>query len=317
MAAMTEVNERDIDFLLAEEIECNPDFAAWLLTAVGCPGSGWQDIISIQRSVTTVHGETDVLVVVRVSGGGRRALMLENKISASFTEGQPERYRLRGEAGIAEGNWDSFRTVLLAPRKYIDGVTDGTFDHTVVYEDIDAQFAAMPSGPRRDFKRRILAFALGKTKQPWVRKIDPHITRFFADLRTLAAEMFPDIPFPADKAGRAPTSTWLMVTVAKHPRSRVTLQVKPGNGNVDLHFAALPVGELRTLVSDILPPGADTVEFRRPGAISSAIRFSHPSMDVRQPFADQEALAAPMVESAHVLWQFAKKHKDLLKRGLT
>lgn len=312
---MTEVSERDLDFLLAEEVECNPSFAAWLLDLTDGEGS----IVSIARSVATAYGETDLLIVHEDPEGSRRAIMIENKVAAAFQEFQAERYRRRGEAGVAEGEWASFCTVLIAPRKYLSDVAEGDFDKLLAYEDIDAFLATMPSNPRTAFKRRIIAQALGKSKTPWVKKVDADLTQFFSELREFAIARYPSLPYPPDRQPRAPTSTWLMVTVGKYPRSRLTLELKPEGGHVDLHFSALPADKLRTILCDRLPQGATTVQFGRHGTskVSSAIRFVLTPLDVRAPFAGQETLAEAYAEKSDVLLRFHKDNDSLFTAGLS
>ena len=311
--SFVEVSERDLDFLFAEEIECNPAFSTWLLRRSGSPGRNWEDIIRIGRSVTTALGETDLLVVHQEPDGGQRAIMIENKIAASFTPFQSERYRRRGREGVAAGEWASFRTVLLAPAHYCDSIDLPDFDEVIAYEEVLEFMGTLPPNPRHAFKCRILAAALGKAKQPYVKKPDFHMSQFFTELRRYAEAQFPDLPIPPDKAARGAVSTWLMLPMGSIlGASRLTLEIKPYGGNVDLRFTSLRLAELRSIVKGRLPDGAETVAAKK----SSAIRFMHAPMDVRRPFSGQEHLAWPLIESAHKLWVFVQEDRQHIETAL-
>src|ERR1700756_3900990 len=97
--SFVDVTERDMDFLFAEELECDPVFRAWFLDRTGS-SEGAQGLLRVGRSISTRHGETDLLLVHRAHDGSRRAVMIENKVAAAFMPLQAERYRLRGEGGF-------------------------------------------------------------------------------------------------------------------------------------------------------------------------------------------------------------------------
>lgn len=97
-----DISERDMDFLLAEEIECDREFVCWLIRRTGGVADGAM-VVRMGRSVVTRHGESDLVVVVSMPDGGTRALMIENKIAAPFTRLRAERYRIRGREGIISG----------------------------------------------------------------------------------------------------------------------------------------------------------------------------------------------------------------------
>src|SRR5437868_3403456 len=110
-----DISERDLDFVLAEEIECSQSFRSWFLERTGATPEHIHKILRLERSISTQDGETDLLVVHGDANALRRALLIENKIAASFTRLQPERYTVRGEKGIRAGDWTEFTTVLVAP----------------------------------------------------------------------------------------------------------------------------------------------------------------------------------------------------------
>jgi len=117
--AVDSVCERDIDLLFLVELFGSPRFRQRLINYA----AGWSEraFVGAWRGFLGPSGdETDILLVVDSETLGQAALMIENKIDAIFQDRQAERYRERGEDGVASGLWDTFRTVLFAPRLYLE-----------------------------------------------------------------------------------------------------------------------------------------------------------------------------------------------------
>ncbi len=304
-----DVCERDLDFVLAEEIECSQSFRSWFLVRTGAvPEKG--ELIRLGRSVSTQHGETDLLVVHGGANGLRRALLIENKIAASFMERQPERYRVRGDAGIRDGDWEEFATVLVAPTLYLKDVPEKKFDYQVSYEECEKALAG--ADLRAEFKRRIFRAACSKARRPWNKIVDLALTEWFKEARSFAVGRFPDLPLAAEGGGRAPSSKWITFAVRGFPQSRVIVEIKPHNGIVDLRFSGVEIGDLRRELSALEPDGTDTVVAGK----SVAIRTLHPKVNTDQPFFGQEEILLPMLASADQLRKFAEEHKEKINRLL-
>ena len=301
--SFVDVSERDMDFLFAEELECDPTFRAWFLGRTG-GSEGKGGLLRVGRSISTAQGETDLLMVHATANGSRRAVMIENKVAAPFMRLQPERYRLRGEKGVEHGDWDEFATVLIAPLRRLEGVPAGTFDHHVSYEECEAALGG--SNARVDFKRRVLRAACGKARVPWIASIDVAVTAWFKAARRFGVMEFPDLPLAAEGRGRPATSTWLVFRLRAFPQSRVLIEIKPMNGVVDLRFTDVAIGEMRRTLTS-LPDGADTVAATSGKSVS--IRFSHPPATLANPFPGQEETLRPMLASADKLLRYAATHE--------
>lgn len=185
------VQEHHIDFLLEEEFVCNPSFLTWFLENVQWhPHAAWNgpdthkfmkphdewDCKAV-RSVTTGDGETDVLVIYRsASTPGRTAILIENKIRASFQPGQPERYRKRGDEGKENGDWNLYWTCLIAPERYPQ--RDKDFNAGVSLEKLLAFFSGQE--PRSLFKAGVIRRALHHFQQTGVQVKDGTMTNFRA-----------------------------------------------------------------------------------------------------------------------------------------
>jgi hypothetical protein len=310
--SFVDVCERDLDFVLAEEIECSQSFRSWFLERTGS-SPDVRELLRVGRSVTTQHGETDLLVVHGGANGVRSALLIENKIAASFTELQPERYRVRGNEGKKNGEWTDFATVLIAPELYLKDVHDNKFDYHVSYEDCEK--ALNGADLRAQFKRRIFRAACEKAKRPWDKIVDLALTEWFKEARSFAAGRFPDLPLPAEgDGGRAPTSKWITFPVRGFPQSRVIVEIKPHNGVVDLRFVGVTTGDLRRELETLKPFGAESHEAK--SGKSASLRTRHQKVNTDQPFFGQKEILEPMLASADQFRKFAEEHKERIMRLL-
>jgi hypothetical protein len=119
------IEERELDLLLLLELHTSPTFRDLVFKQV--TRCSERKFVGAWRSVSNHLGETDLLLLSEVEGKGRVAIMIEDKIDASFQHEQAERYRQRGQQGVAYGMWDLFYTCLFCPMKYAP-VTDANCD---------------------------------------------------------------------------------------------------------------------------------------------------------------------------------------------
>jgi hypothetical protein len=114
------IYERDVDVVLAEEFYANDQFANWALSQSKSFSLDDTKVVEVSVSLSDRDGESDLVVVFERINGGRIALLVEDKIDAQFQPDQLNRYRRRGDSGIAAGSWKEFEVVLFAPRSYIE-----------------------------------------------------------------------------------------------------------------------------------------------------------------------------------------------------
>lgn len=208
------VGERDIDFLLLEELRCSSVFRdRFLRTAAAKMGiarlpSDGAVFHSVHRTGLS-SGETDLQVEFSsesTKGNGTHAVLIEDKIDAEFSDRtkcgskQTERYRAEIAANIASGRWVAAVVMLVAPQAYLDSVDATLFDATVSYESISGWFAeaiAAGSGELRrrlEHRRQIPQAAILRLRRGWERQPDQQVgsiwrlyhqiaTRDYADLR--------------------------------------------------------------------------------------------------------------------------------------
>lgn len=156
-----QVNERQLAFMVLEELACSPSFGRWFLGQTGHSGPGTLELLHLLQPTSTDDGETDFLVV-HVTPRGRRALLIDNKLGAAFTQSQPARFRSRGQTGIAAGCWQEFATVLAAPLHYLTDASEAGFDHKVPYETIRQAIAEHGDPARIACKLQLLDCAIAK-----------------------------------------------------------------------------------------------------------------------------------------------------------
>lgn len=127
------VQERDIDLLLIEQLHTCLAFGDWLVGRMGMSGA---IVMTARHSVYREHGETDVLVIVRL-GDENVALMIEDKIGAAMQPDQGERYHLRGRILCEEGTVSRYKTILCAPAGYLASLPkDEGWDYRLSLEEI-------------------------------------------------------------------------------------------------------------------------------------------------------------------------------------
>ena len=181
---LSPVEERHLDYILEEEFCVSSEFLTFFIEQArlsATDGSRIPAPIQEQgcravRSVTTESGESDVLVTYRSTAPLPIAIVIEDKIRASFQPDQPARYRARGEAG--KGTlWSEYWTCLIAHQKYAS--SPGDFDAIVTLQQLQSYFTQRPD-VRSQFRAQMLAQAIQKYETTGLQKKDDNVTRFRA-----------------------------------------------------------------------------------------------------------------------------------------
>jgi hypothetical protein len=271
--AIQRIEERDIDLLLLEELGCNPDFLAWMLTRLKIEPSS---LIQVEHSVFTVNSESDLIISYQ-SGNQIHAVLIEDKIAANFTKDQDQNYRFRGEHGIEQGNWQKFTTALIAPSLYINSASSTLFEHKITFEEVDEVFANMEQTPRIAYRRMMLAKAIEKKSKPSSAKIiSESNTAFFRSYRRLANDLFPELPFKEEVA-RTPKNYWVMFNFSFLP-SNFLIELKAQTGVVDLRLHGVTQVDLLKNGRSLVGSSMTTTQAKASSSVRMIERFS---MDVR------------------------------------
>ena len=240
------IQEFWIDFLLEEEFRSDPFFVRSFLGAAGLAVTP-DRLQDVTHSLNDEYGEADLVVTF---GGepdcSTHVLLIENKITAGFQPRQAERYRERGVSGCLTGKWSSFRTVLVAPQRFIHN--DHGFDASISLEQI-AEWVCLGDDPRRAFKIERLQRAIDKRNATGVQIVDPTMTAFrewYCDHLIKCESGF--IP-PAPRAAYW-GDNWMEWTSDRLPKfARFRHRTK--TGMLDLSFAGMTADELGPLTGSL------------------------------------------------------------------
>lgn len=164
--SMPAPTEKELDLVLASELENNAAFLEWFISHTKFFDRGarysncrtnhpWgthpfpiTDPVTGATETTMRQSETDVLLVLSTQDGRLLGVHIENKIGVGkFTARQPEMYPHRAAHWLGNakyGNYSEFDTVLLAPRAFRERNESqaGNFGCFIAHEDV-AQFIPM------------------------------------------------------------------------------------------------------------------------------------------------------------------------------
>src|SRR3569623_1068196 len=136
------MQERDLDHIILEEQHSNTSFSDWLAKQLGLETFTFAKAThSVSAKANAKWGETDVLAFFSKSNE-RIAVLIEDKISANFTERQAQRYHDRAKEYVRNGEATRYLTVLIAPQDYLAGVPkDDPWQKTISFEMLLDWFA--------------------------------------------------------------------------------------------------------------------------------------------------------------------------------
>jgi hypothetical protein len=289
------VTERDIDLLLLEEVLSSPDFVKSLFQLV-LPHTEISEPTAWHSVSDPELGESDLVIRAKLPTGTTVALLIENKVDAPPQPDQSARYRARGDIGIKESLWDSYRTLIIAPIRYLDSDAESKlYDAKLSYEEVCNRLSRNePNSPRVSFKLSLLRQAIEQNRRGYNPKINEQITRFFHDYWLLSQRHFPELN-AEDPGPRTATSTWISFRPEGISGKRKVWH-KIDYAEVDLELA-FPATELQALTDKYqaqLPPDVRIVKRGK----SSGLRIRVPNLDRFQPLADQEREALACMRAA-------------------
>ena len=282
------MRERDLDVLLAAQLFASEALRALFLhrVAPGMPESRAlrHRLDNCRVSVSTDAGETDLLFVVRLEalGGRRRAILVEDKIDAPLQPLQAERYHQRGTQGIRDGEWDDYRTCLVAPAIRSAEITGmGGWDGCVTLQDI-AAWARAAGGPQEVFLANACEQAVAE-QMASKGKVSCKATKFWKHYRAAAATELPQLPISGFGESVTRASPWPGFGAGTLPPG-VLLQHKPQQGRVDLTVSGQKKDRLQQAMMGRLPLGVVVATAGQ----SAALRMAVPPVDHLRPFEAQE-----------------------------
>jgi hypothetical protein len=292
--------EHDVDILLVEELYVSPEFRQWLVKKATGEEAAEIQVIEARRSVSeTTLGESDVVFVYTGRDGARRAILIEDKVTAPAQPAQGDRYRRRGESGKRSGEWDDFSTMILAPQEYLDQSADAArFDTQLSYESLcDWLLQVKPDDDRMNYKAGVVERGIQRMKAGWVRRGDEMATQFFRDYWQFACSEFPRLgmkePFNIPKGHNE--ISFFPGELDKRHGLRLAHKFEKGHVDLMVAGAAERCGALRRANQATLPSDVTVVTASKSAAFGVILPAK---MNREKPFAPQETIARNAMDAA-------------------
>lgn len=289
------VRERDLDHFLIEELQCSASFRTWFLARllhcfkapVGC-------IAQAERAArrTGDGRETDVRLSFCDSGGAAVAeILIENKITEDFQDGQAESYAAEVAARRVELGANRVAAVLVAPEARLATLEKAThFDCAISVEAMTEAIAERANRVQdEELQRRLLvkielldALAGKRTTSRWIPATVQEKRDFALQYEELAKEIVPHLSVrPSTDGPKALTRFFEGLRLPSPFPCRVSLKHEFGAG-VPLKYVNLQFDgkadaiQTLTAVSDMFPP--DGTIFAARGGKSLMVRITTPGL---------------------------------------
>jgi len=279
----SDVSEHDMDLLFLEEFVCSPAFTKIFTDKVGLSSPL---VISVHSSKTDAYlGESDMTVVVK-SAGKKIGLLIEDKIDALAMPEQAARYSLRGQKGVAHGDYEEFYVFIVAPRKYLSQNAEAQkYPNQVEFETILTYFEKL-NDSRGAFKVQQIRQAIDKQKKGYQVDVDPAVTEFWSKYSDYQKKEYPGLLFIYNGEVKGSNATW--------PRFRAVVDGlymyhKTEFGYVDLTFegCADNIVEIEQLLTDTVGDYLKNCFTVHKTSKSAAIRLMVPVLDLHKSFESQ------------------------------
>lgn len=295
---ISSVTERDIDLLVLEELSVNVEFQDWFVTRTIGPKS-FSELLGAWHSVSDVTlGETDIQFLYLSEEGQRIALLIENKISAPPQPEQGSRYKQRGEKGIAEGYWEEFCTVAIAPARYLASTQHSeSYDQEISYEELLAFFSSRRSrDPRFAYRASLILEAVEQNRRGYQPKQDEHMTNFVAAYYETYNKSLPQLSMQEPKP-RPAQSDWVVFTPKDYPKDIwLCHQLFPGKVKVMFTEGASRLEELGERYSSVLSGDIKLGPAGKSAAISICVPQIRPSAGGFEVHRESVAVAVAAVQ---------------------
>lgn len=216
--------ERDIDLLIMEEFASSPEFAKIFLETIGIFDE--YTIKKVIHSKTDAeYGESDVVIIIE-RDGYLHAIQIEDKIDAIAMKEQHSRYHKRAEKDIANGEYQSYSIVMVAPQNYIDKNSEAKkYENHITYEQLKEYFSKR-TDIRSQYKLALVERAITTQKNGYQWEANPYVVEFCNAMYGYQKENFPGMSVGT-------TAWWpTFKTVHKH----IDVIFKANKGHCDLQF---------------------------------------------------------------------------------
>lgn len=294
--------EHDMDLLFAQLFSKNRTFLSLFLDKPYFDYS----LVDVQVSKTTVDGETDIYLLLE-KDGLRHAIFIEDKIDASETSEQRQRYTIRADKEVQSGEIDTYTIFMICPKKYLFNheliKPDGSqYPNYITYERI---IEVLMLSHESEFAIKQIQSAIdnSKTSRPTV--INDSANQFLREYLAYQQSHYPELHCTTSPNVNG---WWLHYRIRD---TRMYIYHKPNNGeffgSVDLTINGSAGNEAHAkhLVSLLQEVGIHNVIEVQTGK-SMALRILVPKMDNTQPFSSySESDKREVFEAILLLYKIA------------
>lgn len=283
--------ERDIDLLIMEEFISDEAFAKIFLDAVGICNSYAIDE-AIHSKTDADLGESDIVFILNISGK-RHALHIEDKIDAIAMPRQHDRYDLRAQKDIAEGQYDSYSVLIVAPEKYLANNKEAQkYAHYVTYEKLREHFLRK-SDRRSKYKLALIERAIYEQKNGYQYEANPGVVRFCTAMAAYQKKNYPKLPIG--------TIAWWPEYPTLPKDTKVVF--KANKGFCDLQFSHTLAQDLYGRVKNLLSERMNIVQAGK----SASVRITVTPIWFENRFEDKIAEVDEALEALTELYDLSKE----------
>ena len=283
--------ERDIDLLILEEFISNPEFASIFLKAVGI-SDAYTIGTAIHSKMDAELGESDIVFVLNINGK-RHALHIEDKIDAIAMQNQSGRYHDRAKKDIAQGEYDEYSVLIVAPEKYLEANKEAhKYTHNVKYEQLRDYFSTK-ADIRSKYKLALIERAITDQKNGYQYEANPGMVEFCKKMNDYHKEKYPGLP-----AGSI--AWWRYYPTVMDD---VTIVFKANKGYCDLQFGHTTKEDLFPRVCKFLTERMNVV----PAGKSASVRIEVKPIWYENKFEDKIAEVDEALEAIYELFMLSKK----------
>ena len=273
------ITERDMDLLIIEEIYSSMDFRNIFLNKVGRHNL---EIISAHHSLTDILlGESDITVIFK-NGSKKYAILIEDKINAIAMQKQFERYVLRGEKGILDGQYDEFDVYICAPKSYLDINTEAhLYPNKISYEEL-LEYFEKKSTDRSAYKSTIINNALIKKSDNYSPIPNEDVTTFHKKYKDFCVKKYNYLNVYLNAGTKGSKSSWMNFKT-KTRGNRITHKTEMGFVDLMIYGLGDNINAVKSSIGEILD--ADMIIEK--ASKSASIRLLVPEVDVHRDFFEQ------------------------------
>lgn len=278
----SDVLEKDMDFLFLEEIASSPDFLNIFISKVNIASA---KVVEVEQSkVHSEFGESDMTVIIETKGK-KHGLLIEDKIDAIAMPEQYDRYVIRGNIGIENGDYESFDVFIIAPEKYLEANKEAhKYPNQITYEECAKYFRGL-SDARALFKLQQIEFAINKQKSSYQVIEHAAVTDFWNKYIAYQKEGYPHLWLSTSGGSKGSRASWPRYKV---PIKSLYILHKSEFGCVDLTFpnCAERTVELKALLNEELGDISEQNLSVHITGKSAALRVVVPKLYFKTPFED-------------------------------